>query len=327
MAEKNAIHGWLNIDKPYGMSSAQAVTAVKKILHPKKIGHAGTLDPLATGVLPLALGEATKTVHYVMNATKHYRFTITFGTQTDTDDLEGEVINTSDIIPNESDIKTAISTFLGEIEQTPPAFSAIKIDGKRAYEIARSGKDVKMKSRKVTIESLTLLSIKNKHQATFNVTCSKGTYVRSLARDIALALGSVGHVSMLRRTGVGKVLEKNIILLEKLEELVHNMPPSGELTDYLLINNVILPPDIVLDDIPAVRINEDMGTRLRRGQALLASEVGDTTHTLAMLHNLPLKDIGEGRIVRLVKAMTGTQLTALLELKGRRLLTVRVFKY
>ena len=324
---KNAIHGWLNIDKPYGMSSAQAVGKVKKLLHPTKIGHAGTLDPLATGVLPLALGEATKTVNYAMNTTKIYQFTLAFGEQTNTDDAEGEVIATSDILPSEKAIKTTISTFIGDIEQTPPAFSAIKIDGKRAYERARAGEDVKMKSRIITIEHLELLTMEDECHATFEVICSKGTYIRSLARDIAVSLGTVGHVSMLRRTGVGKALEKNIILLEKLEEIMHNAPPSGEVSSYLLKNNVISPPDIVLDDIPAVRINEDMGARLRNGQALLATEVGEVTHTLAMLRTLPLKNIGEGRNVRLIKAMSGVQLVALLELKGRRLSPVRVFNY
>lgn len=327
MVTKNVIHGWLNIDKPYGMSSSQAIGRVKKIIHPTKIGHAGTLDPLATGVLPLALGEATKTSNYAMNKTKIYQFTIKFGEQTSTDDMEGEVIATSKTLPSEESIKTRIPTFTGVIEQTPPAFSAIKIDGKRAYLLAREGKEVKMKSRNVTIERFTLLRMDDASHATFEVVCSKGTYIRSLARDLALALDSVGHVSMLRRTGVGKVLEKNIISLEKLEEIVHNAPPSGDLTDYLLINKVILPPDIVLDDIPAVRINEGLRARLRRGQALLAVEVGEVKHTLDMLHELPFRDVGEGRIVQLVKAMSGEQLVALLELKGRRLLTVRLLNY
>ncbi len=327
MVTKNAIHGWLNLDKPYGMSSGQAVGKVKKLIHPTKIGHAGTLDPLASGVLPLALGEATKTSNYAMNATKIYQFTITFGEQTSTDDMEGEVTATSDVMPTESAIKTSIPTFTGIIEQTPPAFSAIKIDGKRAYLLAREGKQVDIKSRKITIEKLTLLHMNGTNTATFEAICGKGTYIRSLARDLALSLGSVGHVSMLRRTGVGKVLEKNIISLEKLEEIVHNAPPSGDLSDYLMINNVISPPDIVLDDIPAVRINEGLRARLRRGQAILAVEVGEVKHTLNMLHTLPLRDIGEGRIVQLVKAMSGGQLVALLELKGRRLLTVRLLNY
>jgi tRNA pseudouridine55 synthase len=309
------------------MSSSQAVGNVKKLLHPTKIGHAGTLDPLATGVLPLALGEATKTSNYAMNNTKIYHFTLRFGEQTSTDDAEGEVIATSTNFPDETSIKVIISTFIGTIAQTPPAFSAIKIDGKRAYALARAGEEVEMKSRDIHIENLTLLRMDDERHATFEVVCGKGTYIRSLARDLALALGSVGHVSMLRRVAVGKFDEKNIISLEKLAEIVHNRDSSEEAASYLLKNKVIFSPDAVLDDIPAVRINEEQGARLRNGQALLALEVGETTIALDSLRLIQPRDIGEGRTVKLVKALYHEQLIALLELKGRRLLTVRMFCY
>ena len=246
---KTSPHGWLVVDKPLGMSSHQVVGKVRRILNSKKIGHAGTLDPLASGVLPLAIGEATKTMQFAMNTTKTYRFTICFGNSTTTDDAEGEVLDNSEHRPSRQDILDILHDFTGEIEQIPPAYSAIKVDGKRAYALARKGETPEMTARNVYIHDLTLLDIPDVNHATLEVTCGKGTYVRSLARDIAQKLGSCGHVSYLRRTQVGNFLEKDTILLENLEKIVHSAPPSDGLSE------VLLPVDAVLDDIPVLHLD------------------------------------------------------------------------
>ena len=201
------MNGWLVLDKPLGLSSAQGVAAVKRLLRTHglpvpKIGHGGTLDPLATGVLPIALGEATKLAGRMLDATKGYSFTVAWGTSTATDDREGAVIASSEVRPDEPAIRATLPAFTGPIVQTPPAYSALKVDGERAYKRARAGEVIELAPRHLTIHALDLID-HDADAATFAVTCSKGTYVRSLARDIALALGTVGHVSMLRRTRAG----------------------------------------------------------------------------------------------------------------------------
>lgn len=253
----NILNGWINLDKPAGLSSTQAIGKIRHILHPQKIGHAGTLDPLATGVLPIALGEATKTIPYCQDKIKRYSFCVLWGEQRSTDDAEGEIIETSDVRPSHKDIEQALERFIGHIEQIPPRYSAIKINGQRAYDLARKGHDTEMKPRQVYIESLGLISAE-KGFARFECICGKGTYMRSLARDIALTLGTVGHITELRREAVGNLTARNTISLEKLEELSHSAPPA----------ELLLPVETVLDDIPALALNQTEATRLKNGQKL-----------------------------------------------------------
>lgn len=281
---KRAIHGWLNINKPYGMGSTQVVGAVKRILRPEKVGHAGTLDPLADGVLPIALGEATKTVAYMMDARKTYEFTVRWGIATRTDDAEGEVTATSDVVPDAAAIGAILKEFTGTIEQTPPTYSAIKVAGKRAYDLARAGEVVEMKPRQVTIYGLEVTGygvwgaadgnpqpITHNSHATFRVVCSKGTYVRSLARDMAAALGTVGHVVALKRTQVGPFLLTNAISLDFLEEMVHKARESGG----MLPDSVLLPVSVALDDIPALTVDMAGATRLRQGLPLMGENAAE----------------------------------------------------
>ena len=261
--QRNPVHGWVILDKPYGMSSTQAVGKVRYLFNAEKAGHGGTLDPLASGLLPIALGEATKTVSHAMDGRKVYRFTASFGEERSTDDLEGEVTRRSDIRPSQAEIEAILPRFTGEILQAPPAYSAIKVDGARAYDLARAGEAVELAPRPILIEALRLVGMPDSGSATFEVTCGKGTYIRSLARDMARALGSVAHVSMLRRVAVGPFGEAHMISLEKLEELSHNAPGGNAMIGALL------PIETVLDGIPALAIDEEQARRLKLGQAVL----------------------------------------------------------
>ncbi|MFO1242610.1 MAG: tRNA pseudouridine(55) synthase TruB [Rickettsiales bacterium] len=307
---KNRLNGWINLDKPYGMTSTEAVSRVKRLLSPEKIGHAGTLDPLATGILPLALGEATKTVQYAMDAEKTYRFTVKFGEQTTTDDREGEITTTSDKRPQDTDIKAILKNYIGEIEQIPPVYSAIKIGGERAYDLARAGAAPKMEPRIVYIDDLQLIERPDADRAVFEVSSGKGMYVRSLARDISLALGTVGHVADLRRISVGSFDEQNAVLLEEIEKGL----PSENVT-YITDTDVsvLLPLDVSLDDIPALRVDQSQETRLRHGGEVFVSRacVEDAGH-----------DFGSAGMYR---AYSSNTLVALVERQGRRLKPVRVF--
>ncbi len=249
------VNGWINLDKPEGMTSTQAIGKVRRFLNAQKVGHAGTLDPLATGILPIALGEATKTIPYCQDALKTYIFTVIWGEARNTDDAEGEITETSDNRPDEAAIKAALPRFTGGIEQTPPAFSAIKIDGQRAYDLARAGKEPEMKSRPAYINSLELLeTAPDNNSARFRCVCGKGTYMRSLARDMAKELGTVGYITDLRREAVGCFTLDSAISLAKLEEI-------GD--------SALLPVETVLDDIPALAISEQEASRLKNGQTLL----------------------------------------------------------
>ena len=257
------LHGWIILDKPVGLGSTQAVSAIKRILRtagePKtKVGHGGTLDPLASGVLPIALGEATKLCGKMLDATKGYDFTIRFGEQTDTLDLEGSLVATSEVRPSLEQVQSVLPCFTGEIEQIPPEYSALKIEGKSAYARARSGEKVELKSRKVTILELRLIEAGNS-EATFSSTVSKGTYIRSLARDIARALGTVGHVSYLRRTRAGPFSLGSAISLDFLEEAAKARA----------LTRMVLPLDAALDDIPALPVTPDQARLLRYGQQLV----------------------------------------------------------
>ena len=256
------LHGWIILDKSVGLGSTTAVSAVKRILReagePKiKVGHGGTLDPLASGVLPIALGEATKLCGRMLDATKGYDFTIRFGEETDTLDAEGQVVETSDVRPDEDAIEAILPRFTGDIEQVPPAFSALKIDGKAAYARARAGEHVELKPRRVRIFELKLASASD-DETTLSATVSKGTYIRSLARDIARALNTVGHVTMLRRTRAGPFSLEQAISLDFLEEAAK----ARRLTE------TVLPLTAALDDIPALPVTPEQARLLRHGQML-----------------------------------------------------------
>jgi len=277
----SSLHGWIILDKPPGLSSAQGVAAIKRILReaglPRpKIGHGGTLDPLATGVLPIALGEATKLAGRMLDASKAYDFTIAWGQATSTEDAEGEVIAASDHRPSQTQIEAILPRFTGPIAQVPPAYSALKIDGQRAYALARAGETVILASRNVTIHSLTLTEA-TPDSASFSVSVSKGTYIRSLARDMALALGTVGHVSRLRRTKAGPFTLTQALSLDNLALLVQE--PRLE--------QIILPIMAGLDDIPALAIDPDQAAALRQGRKLTGHTATPGTY-LACLGSVPV---------------------------------------
>ncbi|MAU41495.1 MAG: tRNA pseudouridine(55) synthase TruB [Kordiimonas sp.] len=289
------IHGWLVIDKPLDMSSAQVVGKVRYLTKAAKVGHGGTLDPLATGVLPIALGEATKTVPYIMDGRKTYRFVVTWGEERSTDDAEGDVTRRSDHYPTDDEIKAALPGFIGRILQTPPAYSAIKVAGQRAYDLARRGEDVSLSPREVDIFDLKLVpdTTLAEGQSCFEVDCGKGTYVRAIARDLGRALGSCGYVSELRRTRVGPFAERESISLDKLGDLVHSAPLKEQL----------LPVVTVLDDISALAVTVKEAARIQQGQILA------------------VPDHKQG----LVRVMCEDQLIALAEMTDGRLKLLRVF--
>jgi tRNA pseudouridine55 synthase len=253
-----AIHGWLNIDKPFGMSSAKVVAEVKRRTNAAKVGHGGTLDPLARGVLPVALGEATKTTAWAIAGQKTYRFVVCWGEARNTDDAEGAVTQTHDARPGRAEIENILGEFVGRIEQTPPVYSAIKIDGKRAYKRARDGEDVEIPPRIVQIERFELLECPDVDHASFEVVCGKGVYIRSLGRDIALRMGTVGYISELSRTAVGKFLIDDAISLDSLNDFGHSAP----------LNSCLLPVEASLDDIPAFVLTGPQAERLRNGQMI-----------------------------------------------------------
>jgi tRNA pseudouridine55 synthase len=274
------LHGWINLDKPVGLGSTQAVGAIKRILRdagaPKtKVGHGGTLDPLASGVLPIALGEATKLCGRMLGAIKGYEFTIAFGQETDTLDAEGSIVATSNVRPTLEQVETVLPRFSGEIEQVPPAYSALKIGGKAAYVRARAGEEVEIQPRAVTVHNLSIRHpresgdpaneqklgsrLRGNDEVTLSCTVSKGTYIRSLARDIAHALNTVGHVTMLRRTRAGPFSLESAISLDFLEEAAK----ARQLT------RTVLPLTAALDDIPALPVTPDQARLLRHGQKLV----------------------------------------------------------
>lgn len=252
------VDGWLALDKPTGLTSTQALNRVKRVLTPQKIGHGGTLDPMASGLLPIAMGEATKTVAYTMEGTKTYRFTIRWGQATDTDDAEGEIAAENDVRPDAAQIRAAVPRFTGTFLQTPPAFSAVKVQGKRAYDIARDGGQPELKPREARVDTFELLSIDDEDHASFECTCGKGVYIRALARDLGQALGTYGHLTALRRTQVGGFREDHMISLETLEALGHS-PGAFE---------HVLPVETALDDIPALALTDTEANRLRSGQSV-----------------------------------------------------------
>lgn len=254
------VSGWLVLDKPYELGSTQAVGKIRWLFDAQKAGHAGTLDPLATGVLPIALGEATKTVPYVTDGEKAYRFTVRWGVETTTDDAEGEVAKTSDERPTSEQIEALLPAFTGDISQVPPAFSAIKIDGKRAYAEARAGKDVKLEPRTVTIDTFKLLNCPDSDHAEFEITCGKGTYVRALARDMGRELGCCGHITGLRRTFVEPFEESDAVSLDTLIAL------EGDLDG---LDQHLISPLEAMQGFPEIRVSEDEARRIRLGNAII----------------------------------------------------------
>ncbi|MFD0917425.1 tRNA pseudouridine(55) synthase TruB [Pseudahrensia aquimaris] len=255
-----AVSGWLVLDKPYELGSTQAVGKVRWLFQAQKAGHAGTLDPLATGVLPIALGEATKTVPYVTDGEKAYRFTVQWGAQTNTDDIEGEVILTSAARPKRAEIEVLLPEFIGEIDQVPPAFSAIKIDGKRAYAEARAGKAVQLEARKVQVDQFKLIDCPDDDHAVFEVVCGKGTYVRAFARDLGQRLGCFGHITALRRTFVEPFEESDCISLADLMAL------EGDLD---ALDAFLISPRAAMHGFPELRVSEDEARRIRLGNSII----------------------------------------------------------
>ena len=262
--EKRDVHGWIVLDKEVGMTSTQAVGAIKRLFSCKRAGHAGTLDPLASGCLPIALGEATKTVPFVMDGRKTYSFTVRWGEERDTDDADGRVVAVSDARPDRAAIEALLPRYTGTVSQVPPQYSAIKIDGERAYDLARDGETVDLEARPVEIHRLELVNVPDADHAEFRAECGKGTYVRSLARDIGRALECLGHIKALRREAVGSFSQNDMISLEQLTAMCHRAA-AGEAS----LADALLPVETALDDIPALAVARADAARLQRGQAVL----------------------------------------------------------
>jgi tRNA pseudouridine55 synthase len=295
--DKRDVHGWVVLDKPVGMTSTHAVSVVKRLFSARRAGHAGTLDPLASGALPIALGEATKTVPFVMDGRKLYRFTIHWGEERDTDDAEGRVVSTSEQRPSADAIRAQLPAFTGLIQQVPPRYSAIKIDGERAYDLARDGEVVELEPRPAEIGRLELVNLPDRDHAVLEAECGKGTYVRSLARDLGRALGCFGHVSALRRAAVGPFGEETMILLEQLEALCHRAA-AGEAS----LADALMPVETALDDIPALAVSRADAARLQRGQAVLlrgrdAPNFRGTVYVTVSGQLLALAELDRGEIV------------------------------
>ena len=304
-----SLNGFINIDKPLGITSNDVVFKVKKLLYPVfgkvKIGHTGTLDPLASGVLPIALGEATKTVPFQMENTKTYEFTIKFGAETSTDDAEGEIVKTCKNIPDTEKINNIIPKFLGKIEQIPPKYSAIKINGKRAYLLAREGKDFEIKPRENFIHNLELLEKVNDLEFKFKVTANKGFYVRSIARDIARTLNSAGYVSYLRRIANGPFNLDNAITLDKLEKILQNQEQSLDVRKF--DSDILLPVSFGLNDILALDMTYGQNEKLRNGQWI--KPVG-------------FENLKSGSLYKII---SNSKLSAVIKLEDGFFKTVRVF--
>jgi tRNA pseudouridine55 synthase len=305
------VSGWIALDKPSGITSTQAVSRVRRLFEAQKGGHAGTLDPMATGVLPIALGEATKTVPFLMEADKGYRFTVEWGATTASFDAEGAVTATSDVRPDPRDVDEALADFVGEIMQVPPAFSAVKVDGERAYDLARQGIEVELEPRPVRIHDLRVLAAPDADHVEIEMSCGKGTYVRALVRDLAEALGACGHVSQLRRTRVGRFDETRAISMESLEDICHR--GAGL--------EALLPVETALDDIPALAVTAEDAFRLSQGRAvvLLPRQV----ETLSA--RLKSRIVGDRDASRTVLATEAGRALALCEMRAGRLQPVRLF--
>jgi tRNA pseudouridine55 synthase len=296
--------GWLVVDKPAGITSSRVVIRLKHSTG-MKTGHAGTLDPLATGILPVALGEATKTVAFISKAKKRYSFRVRWGMATDTEDSEGEIVAESQMRPDADAIRAVLPRFVGEVSQRPPAYSAIKIAGKRSYALARAGRPTPLVERKIVIHDLTLTALPDPDHADFTATVGEGTYIRALARDIALALGTLGHIVGLRRLSVGRFSEAQAISLDLATSLGHSLFVSGH----------VLPIEAALDDIPALALTADEAARLRHGQAIALVDHGEGAR---------LDRFDDGTIVG---ARHDQLLVGLARIEQGRLLPVRMINY
>lgn len=296
----NDVNGWLIIDKPRNMGSTDVVSITRRIFNAKKNGHTGTLDPFATGVLPIAFGEATKLISLVMDGRKEYEFIIKWGVATSTDDTEGEIVDTQDKIPNLEEIQKVLPMFMGEIKQIPPVYSAIKINGQRAYDLARKGEDVEMPSRNVTIYDLEFIETLPDNMAKFRVECSKGTYIRTLGKDIALCLGTTGHLQELRRTKCANFSLKDTINLEVLKNIVH--------IDEA--NEVLLPMMTSLCDITVIAVAEVDAVKLKLGQSISPKAYDVNSY------------LGQE-----VLTVFENKLIAIARIEERRISPIRVFNY
>ena len=292
------VNGWVCLDKPYELGSTDAVSKVRRLFNAQKAGHAGTLDPLASGILPIALGEATKTVPFMMEAQKVYRFTIAWGISTASVDREGEIIGRSDVRPSVEAVRAVLPSFVGEIDQTPPQFSAIKVDGQRAYDLAREGVEFELASRKVTIHEAEVTDAPDADHIEITIRTGKGVYVRSMARDIAVLLGAEGHVSALRRERVGPFSTENAVTLDFLTDLVHRDAAFEGL----------LPVATALDDIPELAITDQDAFSLRQGRPIvllprqvetLKSSLRDGSRTVSAFQGQTLVCLGQLRAGRL----------------------------
>jgi tRNA pseudouridine55 synthase len=299
-----AVSGWINLDKGYDLGSTTAVTRVRRLFDAQKAGHAGTLDPLATGVLPIALGEATKTVPFLMDADKSYRFTIAWGRTTATLDREGETLATSEVRPDPDAVAALLPRFVGEIDQIPPAYSAIKVDGERAYDLARAGETVELAARKVMIHAARVAEAPDADHVTLEISCGKGTYVRALVRDLAEALSACGHVSELRRTRVGRFHEADGVTLDMLEEMGYEARRS----------EALLPVETALDDIPVLAVTDEDAFRLKQGRSVVL-----------VPRQVEVVRAGLKPGSRTVSAMAGGMMVALCEMRAGRLEPSRVF--
>lgn len=292
-SEKRDVHGWLILDKPIGKTSTTAVAILKRLSRAKKVGHAGTLDPLASGVLPIAFGEATKTVSFAMDGRKVYRFKVRWGVETNTDDSEGKTVLASEARPSPESICAVLEKFTGTIEQTPPHFSALKVDGERAYDLAREGEAVLLAPRAIEIHRLALVETPDKDHAVFEAECGKGTYVRALARDMGRALGCLGHVCELRRTQVGPFMERDSVTIEEVERLAQSGPDD--------LSAALLPVEASLSDVPAVSVSRADADRLALGQAVLlrgrdAPVMGGIVSVSAQGSLIALAEIDQGSL-------------------------------
>jgi tRNA pseudouridine55 synthase len=290
------VNGWLILDKPPGMTSTQAVNKVKRALDAQKAGHGGTLDPLATGLLPIALGEATKTVPYVMDGTKLYHFTMKFGEARDTDDAEGQVTEISDMRPSDAQIAAALPAFRGAIMQIPPAFSAIKVEGARAYDLARAGAPPQLPSRPAQVDRFEFLRREDADHACFEVQSGKGVYMRALARDLAKACGSVGHITVLRRLRVGPFLENMAVSLDTLLDSAHSPADLAEL---------VRPLETALDDIPALALTASEAHALSQGQAISLVELMGRIPVAADPNGGLVRVLAAGRVLALARLGDG----------------------
>ena len=289
------IHGWLAIDKPAGLTSAAGVGKVRALTGAAKVGHGGTLDPLATGVLPIALGEATKTVSYVMDCAKTYEFTVRWGEARATDDAEGAVVARSDVRPSGEAIANALPGLTGLVQQTPPVYSAIKVDGARAYALARSDAAPELAPREVRVDRFVLLGQLDADHARFEVQSGKGCYMRALARDLALAVGTVGYILDLRRTAVGRFTQETAISLEQLASVGHSAP----------LSELLLPVETALDDIPALALTDMEARHLRQGRSIPVLPVATRSPPGILDQDHMVCAMAEGKPVALARVVGG----------------------